>query len=107
MENVVDRILELLKPEKRQAVLVMGTLALEELEKSGYKVKTVYQMCPESREPGFQKIEYKRVEIGDYEVEFRINTDYGHQFAAIAYVYNIKKDGVIWYKAPEIHLIRV
>lgn len=105
--NVANRILELVKPENHNAVLVMELITLEELETSGYKLKTVYQMCPKSRKFGSRKIEYKRLQVDGYEVEFRLNTEYGYQFGADVYVHSIKKEEVVWYKAPEIHLIKV
>lgn len=105
--NVVNQILKLVKPENRRAVLVMELIALEELEASGYKLKTVYQMQPKSRKLGSRKIEYKRLQVDGYEVEFRLNTEYGYQFGADVYVYSIKQEGVTWYKAPEIHLIKI
>lgn len=97
-EEIVEKILCV----SNGKVLVMDHSVLEELNKSGCKVWTVYQLTPESRDYRARKIQYKRVQMGIYQAEFRINTDFTKSLNHDTYLYSIKieDEKEARYKAP-------
>ena len=109
-EERIQTILSMAEPQKQYSILTFSEKTLKELEiMLGGRARTVYQMSPDSREPGALKVSWKRLNIRGYEAELRINTEFGQSMGAKVYLYSLKRleDNKLVYKVPCSKIIKM